>query len=135
MRGGSMSKLEERIVKILQKEKVKFRREVTFSDLRNGKLRFDFQIERNGTPMLVEIQGEQHYRPVQKFQRTRAEFLQQQGRDRRKISYCLAKRIPLYLIPFWEVDNINTVQDLFKDKYRAKNQWKNNLDWEKFKKI
>lgn len=127
-----MSKLEERIVKILQKDRLKFQREVSFSDLGRGKYRFDFQVLRKGAPVLVEIQGRQHYEFVPKFHKTRSDFTQQQGRDRRKISYCLAHKIPLYIIPYWEVENLKSADDLFKDKFRAKNQWKNQMDWSSF---
>lgn len=129
-----MSKLEEQIIRILQKSKVKFEREVSYKDLGRGKYRFDFRVLRNGAPVLIEIQGRQHYEFVPKFHRTRSDFTQQQGRDRRKISYCLAHKIPLYIIPYWEVENLKSANDLFKDKFRAKNQWKNQMDWSLFKK-
>ena len=70
---------------------------------------------------------------VSKFYDSRAEFLKAKERDRRKISYCLANQIPLYIIPFWEIDNIHEAKDLFKDKYRAKDRWKNDKDWNSHK--
>ena len=35
------------------------------------------------------------------------------------------KDIPIYIIPFWEIDKINSATDLFKDTYRARTRWKN----------
>ena len=48
-----------------------------------------------------------------------------QEHDRRKISYCLANDIKIYIIPFWEIDKITTAQDLFNDKFLARSRWKN----------
>jgi hypothetical protein len=50
---------------------------------------------------------------VKKFYKTQTEWRQAQGRDMRKISYCLANNIELYIIPYWEIGNINNVLDLF----------------------
>ena len=33
--------------------------------------------------------------------------------------------IPIYIIPFWEIDKITTARQLFQDKYLAKTRWKN----------
>jgi hypothetical protein len=48
-----------------------------------------------------------------------------QEHDRRKISYALANKIKIYIIPFWEIDKILTARQLFQDKYLAKTRWKN----------
>ena len=128
-----MSSYEEKIIKILKKDRIKFEREKTFSDLSRGHLRFDFEIYAPGGRVLCEVNGEQHYRRVNKFQKTYSEFLAQQERDRKKISYCLARNIPLYVIPFWELDSINSSTDLFNPKYLARNRWKNDKDWKNFR--
>lgn len=119
-----MSNYEEKVVKILKKEKIKFQREKTFSDLKKGKYRFDFFIPNfKGAPILIEVHGEQHYKQVKKFQPTRKDFLAQKERDRRKISYCLAHRIDLYIIPYWDIDKIDSVKDLLKPMYKARSRW------------
>lgn len=119
-----MSKLEEKIVKILKKEKIRFQREKTFSDLRKGKYRFDFYIPNlDGAPAIIEVNGRQHYEQVKKFQPTRKDFLAQKERDRRKISYCLAHGIDLYIIPYWDIDKIQCVKDLTKSIYKARSRW------------
>ena len=156
-----MSKGEERIISLLQKGKYKFEREKRFSDLKKGRYRFDFYvvsgraipcvIEYNGEghyqpvrkfystradiPCVIEYNGEGHYQPVRKFYSTRAEFVQAQERDRRKISYCLAHNIPLYIIPYWELNNIHTAADLFNPRFRATSKWKNDLDWQRHKNL
>ena len=119
-----MSSYEEKVIKILKKEKIKFQREKTFFDLKKGKYRFDFFIPNyKGAPLLIEVNGEQHYHQVKKFQKTRQDFLKQKERDRKKISYCLAHRIDLYIIPYWDIDKINSAKDLFNPMYKARSCW------------
>ena len=51
----------------------------------------------------------------------------------RKITYCLAHGIKLYIIPFWEIDNIKCASDLFKPEYLARDRYKNFTDYEMYK--
>ena len=118
-----MSKNEEYILNILLKENIKFIREKTFSDLRKGKYRFDFYLPKYN--MCLEIDGEQHFKQVSKFQKTKSDFLKQQERDRRKNSYCLANNIPLYRVPYWEIENINCFKQIIKKEFLVKNKWHN----------
>ena len=121
-----MSKGEDKIVSLLNKAKIKFVREKRFSDLKHGLFRFDFYItDAHDGECIIEFNGEQHYHFVSKFYKTKQEWKKGQEHDRRKISYCLANDIPIYLIPFWEIDKINTASDLFQEKYRARTRWKN----------
>ena len=117
-----MSKYEEQIVLILKQSKIKFFREKTFSDLKHGLFRFDFYIPNlQGAPAIVEVDGEQHFKPVY----GRQSFLKGQEHDRRKNSYCLANNIPLYRIPYWEIKNLRTADDIFKDEFLVKTRWHN----------
>lgn len=118
-----MSKNEEKIVKILLQEKISFVREKTFQDLKNGKFRFDFYLPKEN--IIIEIDGEQHFKQIKKFQKTRQDFLRQQERDRRKNSYCLANNIPLYRVPYWEIENINCFKQIIKKEFLVKNKWHN----------
>jgi hypothetical protein len=54
----SLSKGETKIVDILNRERVRFDREKTFSDLKHGKFRFDFLIHLHGGDCIVEFNGE-----------------------------------------------------------------------------
>ena len=131
-----MSKGEERIVELLQKGKYKFEREKRFSDLKKGLYRFDFYvIGGRAVPSLIELQGMQHYQFTSKFYSSRADFKTAQERDRRKISYCLAHNIPLYIIPYWELDNLRTATDLFNPRFRATSKWKNDIDWQNYQNL
>ena len=126
-----MSKGEEKIIKLLQKGRYKFEREKRFKDLKHGLYRFDFYvIGGRAIPCIIELNGAQHYQYVKKFYSSRAEFEAAKERDRRKISYCLAHNIPLYIIPYWELDNLHTAADLFNPRFRAASRWKNDQDWQ-----
>ena len=127
------SKGEEKVIQLLRKSGYRFEREKRFKDLKHGMLRFDFYVYGAGpTCCVIEYQGQQHFVRVNKFHRTRAEFVAAQERDRRKISYCLAHQIPIYCIPYWELENLHTAADLFQEKFRARSRWKNDLDWTNF---
>ena len=128
-----MSSYEEKIISLLKKSRIKFEREKTFKDLKGGKYRFDFYVYVQGCPAIIEMNGEAHYTQIKKFQPTRRDFNGQRERDRRKISYCLANRIPIYCIPYWEIDNLTCAADLFQERFRAKTRWKNDIDFQNFK--
>ena len=128
-----MSQGEEKVAHLLLRSKYRFEREKRFTDLKGGRYRFDFYVySGRPTPCIIEVNGEQHYQKVGKYQRTRREFEQQRERDRQKISYCLSHNIPIYCIPYWELDNIRCAADLFQEKFRATSRWKNDLDRKKF---
>lgn len=115
------SSLEEHIIKILQKEKIKFQREKTYPDLKFGYYRFDFFLPQYN--LLIEVDGAQHYKFSKIFHKKRQDFLKAQERDRRKNSYALSHNIPLYRIPCFEIENINTFQDILQDKFLVKDKW------------
>ena len=117
-----MSKYEEQIIKLLKTAKIKFQREKTFSDLKQGLFRFDFYIPNlKGAPTIVEVDGEQHFKPIY----GRQSFLKGQEHDRRKNSYCLANNIPLYRIPYWKIKDLKSINDIFKDEFLVKTRWHN----------
>lgn len=117
-----MSSYESVVASILKKERFSFYKEKTFQDLKHGLFRFDFYIQNlNGAPAIVEVDGEQHFKPIY----GRQAFLKGQEHDRRKNSYCLANKIPLYRVPYWEIRNLKTSQDIFAEKFLVKDRWHN----------
>jgi len=42
-----------------------------------------------------------------------------------KNSYCLANNIPIYRIPYWEIKNLKTADDLFSKNFLVKDKWHN----------
>ena len=117
-----MSSYEDKVISLLKKEKIKFVREKTFSDLKHGLFRFDLYIaDLSGAPVIIEIDGEQHFKPIY----GRMAFLKGQEHDRRKNSYCLANNISLYRIPYWEIKNLESVNDILKEEFLVKTRWHN----------
>ena len=117
-----MSKYEDSVISILKQEKIHFQREKTFSDLKHGLFRFDFYIPNlHGAPAIVEVDGEQHFKPIY----GRQSFLKGQEHDRRKNSYCLANKILLYRIPYWEIKNLKSAKDIFSENFLVKDRWHN----------
>ena len=126
------SKGEEKIISLLKQEQYEFEREKRFKDLKHGLFRFDFYVH-GARPCILEYNGEQHYQYINKFYNKRSDFEGAKERDRRKISYCLAHNIPIYCIPYWELDKCTSATDLFKEQYRARDRWKNDHDYAEFK--
>ena len=117
-----MSNYECQIANILKAAKIKFQMEKTFKDLKHGLFRFDFYIPNlHGAPVIVEVDGEQHFKPIY----GRQVFLKGQEHDRQKNSYCLANHIPLYRIPYWEIQELKTINDIFTENHLVKDRWHN----------
>ena len=57
------SKGEEHIIRILRAAGVRFEREKTYTDLKGGRFRFDFYLPAYN--ILIEYDGEQHFKQVQ----------------------------------------------------------------------
>lgn len=122
---GKTSSLEKVIQKILIEEKIPFEREKQFKDCYNGLYRFDFFLKEKN--IIIECQGAQHYTFTKIFYKNRSDFTKAQERDRRKISYCLSKKISLYCIPYWDIDSIKKFSDITQDKYLAKTKFHNDI--------
>ena len=118
----NVSKYENKIMELLKAAKLSFYREKTFKDLKKGLFRFDFYIwNLNGTPAIIEVDGEQHFKPIY----GRQAFLKGQEHDRQKNSYCLANNIPLYRIPYWEIYNLKSASEIFTETHLVKTRWHN----------
>lgn len=119
-----MSSYEDYIIQLLKKDKIKFQREKTFNDLKNGKFRFDFYLPNyKGETVIIEMDGEQHFKPIY----GRQSFLKGQEHDRQKNSYCLANDIKLYRVPYWEIKNLTAAADIFNPKFLVKTRWHSDL--------
>lgn len=127
---SKISQGEWKIIHILKNSKIKFEREKTFKDLRLGLLRYDFFLPDYN--MIIEFNGEQHYKYNGHFFKGRQDFLGAQERDRRKISYALAHGIKIYIIPFWDYDKIEDFQDLIKQQYLATSRFHNDNAWRNY---
>ena len=127
-----ISKGEQKIKSILQKEKIPFFREYVCQNLRNNLYRFDFYIPEVNSA--IEYNGRQHYEYIKFFYKNKAEFLKAKERDRIKISYAAANNILLYVIPFWEENNLHNSADLFNQKFLATDKFFNDTLWRNYQK-
>lgn len=122
-----MSSLEKVVYTLLRQANFYFIQEKTFQDLRGGLYRFDFFIP--SQKIAIEVQGAQHYAYTKIFHKKRSDFTKAQERDRVKIKYCLANEIKLYCIPYWEIESLRSINDLFLDKFLATSQFHNDNVW------
>lgn len=122
-----MSSFEKIVRSILVESGVYFEQEKQFKDLYNGLYRFDFYIPSMNT--VLELNGYQHYIYTKQFYSNRSDFLKAKERDRRKLAYCLANGIKAYCIPYWEINNIKTFNDLFQNKFLAHSKFHNDEVW------
>ena len=120
-----MSSYEELILNILKAEHIKLEREKTFKDLKHGLFRFDFYLPDINNGCIIEVDDEYHFKPI----RGRRALIKQQEHDRMKNSYCLANNIPLYRIPYWELNNIKNLNDILNKKYLVTTKWQNDEIW------
>lgn len=119
-----MSSYESIVAQLLKKKNILFYREKTFKDLKRGLFRFDFYLPNyHGQQVIVEVDGEQHFKPIY----GRQAFLKGQEHDRQKNSYCLANNILLYRVPYWEIKELKTVDDIFTDVHLVKTRWHNDI--------
>ena len=107
---------ERKIREYLIKNNIEFIREKTFQSLRgtgNQVLRYDFHIPSKN--LLIEFQGEQHYRPVdfnnEGMEQAEKNFEIQQEHDRRKREYAQQNNITLLEITYLEEDKIEEILD------------------------
>ena len=132
----NLSKGAQKIAKILKENNYNFCLEKTYPDFRSYKnhnfpYRYDFCVNVDGKEILIEYDSELHFKFIPCFHRIEQNFREAQERDRRKNSYCLANQIPLYRIPYWDLDKINSFSDICIDEYKVKNRYHNDYLWRK----
>lgn len=118
---NAMSKQEKIVYELLKNNDYNFLYdEPFFSDLltpNGGIARYDFIIlDDNNNPIrLIEIDGEQHYKPVKIFGGKKA-FKERQKMDKKKNEYAKNKNIPLVRLPYTLGENI-TLEMIFNNNY------------------
>lgn len=127
----SRSKSEEKIASILRGAGISFTQEYTIGaqGFRGYKLPYDFHGVYNGKEFLIEFQGAEHYEFIPYFHKNRSDFLQRQVYDERKIKAALTANIPLYCIPYWDLDRITSIDDLLNPIYIATSKNHNYNAW------
>ena len=110
--GGSGG--EEAIADYLTRMRVPFDREYAVS-IGGHSRRFDFRLEVNGRAALIEFDGEQHFRPVDRFGGQEA-FRERRKADRDKTKWAKQHKLPLLRIRFDQAADIPELIDAFLDK-------------------
>ena len=98
------SLLEKKLEVYLIENNFNYSAQKRFADCNNNKSSFDFCLySKNNEIVLIEVQGQQHYKEVDIFNESLETV---QKRDKVKEDYCLANNIPLIKIPYWDIDKI-----------------------------
>ncbi len=101
----SISKGELRISKILDDNKINYKLQYTFNDLKyKNNLYFDFAIldDYNNIKYLLEFNGEQHYKFNKLMHVDKNGFKIHKNRDELKSNYCIDNNITLHIIRYDE---------------------------------
>lgn len=110
----SMSFGERKLLNILRDKNICFKTQYAFNDCksdRNIKLRFDFAILKNDkVTNLIEVNGQQHYSSIDLWGGGEKLKIQQRN-DNIKEEFCKNNNIPLTIIPYWEIDNMEEIID------------------------
>jgi len=117
--GCLKSQGELKLTTILIQSKKEFQKEKTFNNFvtqTNTHYRFDFYVDNQ---FLIEYDGIQHFEE-HFFGGTTKDFKERIKYDLIKNEYCLNNNIPLYRIPYYELETINTLEDILQDKYLVK---------------
>lgn len=111
------SKGERIIRKHLEKNNIDFIQEYRFEGCKYKlPLPFDFYIPSKN--LIIEFDGEQHYKPISYFGGKKT-FRSTQIRDKIKNDYCKENNINLLRIPYYELSNVEDILD--KEFERLKN--------------
>lgn len=103
------SKGEQEVLTYFKNNNISFREEVSFSGLvsrKNNPLRFDFLIEPN---ILIEIQGQHHYAPVNKYPRAKRVHNTTIYHDQLKKEFCKNNNYFLIEIGYKYFKDIQTI--------------------------
>lgn len=115
------SKMENIVEQFLIKNNIHYNKQVSFENLKGingGLLKFDFSInDINGNILFVlELDGEQHFKPIKHFG-GEEKFIIQQKHDKLKNTYCKNNNIILIRIPYYQKDNLYAIMSNLIYKY------------------
>jgi hypothetical protein len=110
LNGKRASKGEFAVGCFLELNNIEYTKEKTFPDLlsENGNpLRFDFYIpEKN---LLIEFQGQHHFKPVNKYAKAKRVHETTKMRDEIKRAYCLNNNIALLEINIKDINKVDEI--------------------------
>lgn len=112
----NQSKGEKLIKEFLESKNLSFASQAKFDDCKYKlKLPFDFLVEINDLKFLIEYNGEHHYKPIKwrganwTDEKAVDKFSSIKFRDNIKREWCKSKNIPLLIIPYWEISNVEEI--------------------------
>lgn len=123
---GCISSLgQEKINAYLSSNKIHFKPEycATIEGF-NGLARYDFAIlnDNNMAEAFVEYHGRQHYEVAYSWNDSKEDLKDRQRKDELKRQWAKNHNIPLYEIPYWELENIEVVLNEILNKVGDKNE-------------
>lgn len=112
--GCLISKGESIIAAYLQQHNIQYKSQYTDASLRtnaNGQYKFDFALlnEKEQPIAMIEFNGKQHYEQSDFF----GDLEDIKYRDKQKSIWCQQHDIPLLIIPYWKMDNIEEALNNF----------------------
>ena len=103
------SKGERYVAQILDTLNILYSRQKGFDGCKDKKaLRYDFYFSFSGHQFLVEYNGEQHYKPIERWGGAKG-LKDVQRRDRIKADFSQANSLHLITIPYTDYDRIGTI--------------------------
>ena len=113
---GKISSGERKIIRFLRDNNIKYLREITFKNLINpmtgNHLYFDFYIPK--FKVIIEVQGDQHFKFVPDFHKDLQHFEYQQLKDQFKREYCIKHHYNLIAIPYTQIDDLVFLLEVLK---------------------
>lgn len=112
--GCLISKGESMIATYLQQHNIRYKSQYTDASLRtnaSGQYKFDFALlnEKEQPIAMIEFNGKQHYEQSDFF----GNLEDIKYRDKQKSIWCQQHNIPLLIIPYWKMDNIEEALNNF----------------------
>lgn len=121
--GHIKSKGEYCINTILSQNKIFYKTQEKFENCKlTLEMPFDFAIYDNNSNLLylIEYDGDIHFKYKETGWNTKEAFIKRVERDQIKNKYCLDNNIPLYRIPYYDLDKVESLKDILQDKYLVK---------------
>lgn len=104
------SRGEKKIKEILDKKGLKYIHHFKDSNCRNKNiLEFDFKIFLGDKFILLEYDGELHFKPWDNTEESKLHLEKQKENDKIKDKFCSDNNITLIRIPYWEKNNIEKI--------------------------
>lgn len=109
--GCVQSRGERIIAQILRENKINFKQQVSFNDLRGpkgGLLKFDFGIyDGENLCELIEFDGRQHFQEADGIWNSKETLATRKTNDKLKDLYCEKNNIPLMRIPYYDIGKLD----------------------------